>query len=422
MVGSETRAFWQGRWGYKESVAFSVGLIATGLLLQLLIGGVGGVLFTFPANIILGLAYLFLLITIHLTAGRTRLVLWMASSPTAVTLMLTLGMLVVLMGLTPQRNIQDMPVSGIIGKIGLDALIQTWYFAFIFLFLLTSLGLTTLQRTIPFKRSNIGFILNHLGLWLTLFAGVLGSGDVARLTMSIKEGKVEWRASDSQGIIYEMPIAVELHDFVMEEYPANLYLIDTRSGEPLPLSKPQHIASEDSLSAGFLGNWRIDVVKKLNSAAAVTADKYEQYFAQGACQAAYIKASDSIKGKYKEGWVSSGSFIFPHKALYLNDTTGVLMGIPEPRKFRSLVTIYTKNGIRADTAIEVNRSVHINGWTIYQLGYDDKMGRWSTLSTLEFVRDPWIPVVYTGLAMLLAGAVYMFWIAGRKRKLKIDVE
>lgn len=416
------RRIWQGVWGYKEAFVACIGLIAVGVFLQLSIGGVGNTIFSYPFNVVFGGFYLVILVVLQLAAGKRAIVRWMGSSPTAITLMLMLGFTVLLMGVTPQRNLYEAPQGGVVSRIGLDAILHTWYFAFIFFFLLTSLGLITVKRLIPFHKKNIGFVLNHLGLWLTLFAGVLGSGDMARLTMSLTEGKVEWRGQDRQGVIYEMPIATELHDFAMEEYAANLYLIDTRTGDALPKEKPVHLALEDSLTKGDIEGWQIEVVRKMDDAAPVTADKYVRYINMGSCQAAYIKATSRDGRQKKEGWISSGSFMFPHKSLYLTDTLGLLMGVPEPKKFRSEVTIYSKNGVRVDTSIEVNRPVVVDGWTIYQLGYDDKMGKWSNQSTIEMVKDPWLKVVYVGLLMVLAGAVYLFWIANKQKKELSNVE
>ncbi|WP_052180722.1 cytochrome c biogenesis protein ResB [Alistipes sp. ZOR0009] len=416
------RPIWQGIWGYKEAFVVCLGLVAVGILLQLTVGCVGNTLFSYPFNVLFGGAYLVVLVVLQLAAGKRTIIRWMGSSPTAITLMLMLGFTVLLMGVTPQRNLYEAPQGGFVSRIGLDAILHTWYFAFIFFFLLTSLGLTAVKRLVPFRKKNIGFVLNHLGLWLTLFAGVLGSGDIAQLTMNLTEGKVEWRAQDRQGVVYEMPIATELHDFTMEEYPANLYLIDTRTGDALPKEKPVHLALEDSLTKGNLEGWQIEVVSKMNDAAPVAADKYVRYINIGSCQAAYIKATSHDGRQKKEGWISSGSFMFPHKSLYLTDTLGLLMGVPEPKKFRSEVTIYSKTGLRLDTCIEVNRPVVVDGWTIYQLGYDDQMGRWSNKSTVEMVKDPWLKVVYTGLLMLLAGAVYLFWIANKQKREVRNVE
>lgn len=422
MAQNTRQSIWTKVWGYKVSILFSVGLIFVGFVLQISVGGIPGRMFSYPHNIIVGICYLFAIIVIYLMAGKGKLVKWLASSQTAIVLMLALGLLVMLMGVTPQRDAFDKSANSLIGKLGLDMLVQTWYFAFIFIMLLTSLGLATIQRTIPFKKKNMGFILNHLGLWLTLFAGVFGSGDVARLTMNVAEGEVEWRAKDRQGVLYEMPVAIDLHDFTMEEYPGNLYLIDTRTGEALPKGKSKHVALEDSLSKGKLGDWDISIVRTITDAAPVNADKFEHYNSIGSCQAAYIVAKNKVNGVSKEGWISSGSFMFPHKSLYLNDTLGLLMSVPEPKKFRSEVTIYTKSGVKLDTSVEVNQSIIVDGWRIYQLGYDDKMGKWSTLSTFEMVKDPWLNVVYTGLLLLLAGALHMFWIANRQKERENHVE
>jgi hypothetical protein len=50
----------------------------------------------------------------------------------------------------------------------------------------------------------------------------------------------------------------------------------------------------------------------------------------------------------------------------------------------------------------------VDGWKIYQFGYDTQQGANSRISILELVSDPWLPFVYTGIYMMLAGAVCMF--------------
>ena len=53
---------------------------------------------------------------------------------------------------------------------------------------------------------------------------------------------------------------------------------------------------------------------------------------------------------------------------------------------------------------------------IYQYSYDDSKGKYSDTSLFELVRDPWLKVVYTGIFMLLAGALFLF-IAGPKKRI-----
>ena len=78
-----------------------------------------------------------------------------------------------------------------------------------------------------------------------------------------------------------------------------------------------------------------------------------------------------------------------------------------PRRFASDIRIQTKTGKNIQTTVEVNKPVEVDGWKIYQYGYDTQMGAMSQYSILELVSDPWLPLVYTGIYMMLAGAILM---------------
>ena len=80
-----------------------------------------------------------------------------------------------------------------------------------------------------------------------------------------------------------------------------------------------------------------------------------------------------------------------------------------------LKKILTKTGKNIETTVDVNKPYEVDGWKIYQYGYDTQMGAKSQISILELVSDPWLPLVYTGIYMMLAGAVCMFVIGGRRR-------
>ena len=136
----------------------------------------------------------------------------------------------------------------------------------------------------------------------------LGNADMQRLKMITVKGEPEWRALTSQQQIVEMPIAIELKEFIMETY-------------------------------------------------------------------------------------DDGS----------------------PRRFASDIQILTKTGGNKQATVEVNKPVEVDGWKIYQYGYDTQMGAMSQYSILELVSDPWLPLVYTGIYMMLAGAVCMF-LKGKKVK------
>ena len=86
-----------------------------------------------------------------------------------------------------------------------------------------------------------------------------------------------------------------------------------------------------------------------------------------------------------------------------------------PKRFASEIQIQTKSGTNLLTTVDVNKPAEVDGWKIYQYGYDTSMGVQSNTSILELVSDPWLRYVYLGIYMMLFGGVLMF-VFGVRRK------
>ena len=76
-----------------------------------------------------------------------------------------------------------------------------------------------------------------------------------------------------------------------------------------------------------------------------------------------------------------------------------------PKRFASDITVYTEDGKTVQGTVEVNKPLKVNGWKIYQYGYDVQYGADSPYSVFQLVRDPWILWVYIGIFMMIAGAL-----------------
>ena len=144
--------------------------------------------------------------------------------------------------------------------------------------------------------------------------------------------------------------------------------------------------------------------------------KFVAFHSIGATYAVYIEADNRLTGVRREGWVSCGSFLFPYKALRLDEQVSLVMPEREPQRFASDVKLYTQSGRKLEAVIEVNRPLTVEGWKVYQLSYDESKGKWSDISVFELVRDPWLPLVYSGIWMLIAGAVWMFVTASKRKE------
>lgn len=84
-----------------------------------------------------------------------------------------------------------------------------------------------------------------------------------------------------------------------------------------------------------------------------------------------------------------------------------------PKRFASDIEVLTQSDDNVIATVDVNKPVEVKGWKIYQYSYDERMGTRSRTSIFELVKDPWLPAVYTGIYMMLAGALFMF-IFGRR--------
>lgn len=84
-----------------------------------------------------------------------------------------------------------------------------------------------------------------------------------------------------------------------------------------------------------------------------------------------------------------------------------------PKQFISNLNVYTKSGDKLEGVdVEVNKPLSINHWKIYQYGYDHTNPQHIQTSVLQLVRDPWQPLVYLGIIILLMGALSMIITSG----------
>ena len=302
---------WTKPYDMKEGFLIGGGLIFAGLMLELSVGPVDWDAFRWPVNGIVLAGFLALIAIIFLLRKRVYGFQFIGTYKAAIPALVYAVVLTIIMGLTRQE------VNGT----WLNNMLSFWPFVLIYVYIAVILGQIILRRIINCQLSiinlkrDIPFLLNHLGLFLAMTTATLGNADMQRLKMITVKGEPEWRALTSQQQIVEMPIAIELKEFIMETY-------------------------------------------------------------------------------------DDGS----------------------PRRFASDIQILTQSGKNIQTTVEVNKPVEVDGWKIYQYGYDTQMGAMSQTSILELVSDPWLPLVYTGIYMMLAGAVCMFILGGRSRVSENKVE
>jgi hypothetical protein len=205
-----------------------------------------------------------------------------------------------------------------------------------------------------------------------------------------------------------MPFSMKLLDFNIELYNPKIAVADRSKGKIVQ----KHGETLPVIHKGFettLIDWKISVMEYLPFAIK-TDSGYIQVDKPGSMAVAFVETRDIITGDTASGWIASGSLMFDPRFLSLKRSQILILTEPEPRKFESLVVIKDAKGVTDTVKLEVNKPHRVKGWKLYQISYDTRMGKYSTLSVIEAVKDPWLPLVYTGILLLLGGAIYLFWL------------
>ena len=256
---------WKKPWGYKEGFICGAGLFVTGLLLQWSVGGIRWGLFAWPVNIIVLVLFLLLLAGMHGLRKRVYCFGWLSHYTAAVSSLVCVAAITVIMGLV--RQVPSAHPSADV--IGFSKMLSFWPFVLLYVWLVAVLGMTILRAAIPFNVRKIPFLLNHAGLFVALLTATLGNADMQRLKMITQLGKTEWRAIDEGGKLTELPLAVELKEFTIHEYPPKLMLIDNETGQALPKDMPEHLLLEEKVERGKLLDWDMLAVTIISSSLTV---------------------------------------------------------------------------------------------------------------------------------------------------------
>ena len=382
-------------------------LLVAGTALQLSVGDLNPSFLAYPWGVILAVNYLYLLVFIYAFAGKWTWVKGLYDRPACIASLASLLVLTLVFGLVRQ----DDATGGLVGALGFSRMTSSWIFNLFLFHFMTVIGLMTIDDLAHWKKRNKLASAFHLIFLGILVSTLFGSGDKVRVRVVTTVGRPVQGGMTRDDKPLALPFSLMLKEFSMDEYPPRLYLVEEGS-----LSKDfVEVGSSDV--EGMLGDWQIRCVQVLDRAGRMSADSaFVSMNHVGDTSATLVRATHITEGKVVEGWVSCGSHIFAGSSLQLPDGRVVVMPRREPKKYLSRVEVADEDGVR-NLEISVNHPATVGAWKIYQVGYDNDRGRWSTTSVLECVKDGWYAVIHVALWSVLVAGVCMF-ILGWKNKRK----
>jgi len=393
---NKIKLIWSFPWNYKEGFIFAFGFLILGFLMEI----VNPLHHYTPPRYPYNLTYVAILVILTIAAStlwrNKPIVVWLSSIKSSIPAIILFAFQVFLLAVIPQKQ-TEIPI-------GLRIITRTWYFTLSALYLTITLGFAIAKRIYPFNFANTAFTLNHLGLWLCVVAGLLGYGDKQEVKMQVSVNQLVWYGINDKGKDVELSIAIRLEKFIAEYYTPKPALM-VRGVETPILPKNHPDISIDSTFS----------IEGVNV-------KVHQYY-----QRAYISDSGFIdargvpftgpaalvevstkNGQSAKGWIAPECASFAERYLTINEDTILRLLPAEPKYYASDILLYTKRGIAEQKhRIEVNSPLKVDGWFIYQYGYDNRAGADSGFSIFLAVYDPWLNVVYAGMLMILFGTILM---------------
>ena len=407
---------WNKPWSMKEGFAIGIGLMVTGLVLQFTMKAVEWSRLAWPVNIIILCCFVVAAVVMYALRKKAYALRFLATYHCAVPALILASALTIVMGLTRQVADGQPPADWL----GITRMLSFWPFVLLYVYVTVILSQVSLMQLLHFKWRKLPSLISHIGLLMTLLTATLGSADMQRLRMMVNKETPEWRVSDSAtGKMKELNMAVLLKEFTIDEYPPKLMFYDEVRGALMPENNPAVLLIDNEFQGGELQGWQVEVDEVIDEAQPVMdADStyYEEWHQSGAVTALHVTASLPDGSRSVTGWITSGSYMFPYQLLPVTQHQSIVMAEREPQRYLSRVEIMTESGRHAEADILVNQPYSIGGWKIYQLNYDTSRGKWSEISVLELVRDPWLPFVYEGIYLMIAGAVLLLFTAQRKKE------
>lgn len=393
---------------YKRMMQHCALLLVAGTMLHFFLGKVDSSFLAYPWGVILAVNYLYLLILLRANADKWQWVKKWYDRAAYITSLASMLILTLLFGLIRQ----DGSTEGVAGCLGFTQMSSSWIFNLFLLHFTTVMGLKAVDDVWHWSKRKLPNVLIHVSVFVIFTAAIFGSGDKAKVKVTLPLGMPEQMGVVSDGLSVRLPFTLTLKEFVLEEYPPHIHLYDNET------LSPEFAVIDGEGSVGNIGDWQLECIGYLSDAARFSSDSgYVDMQHVGATTAVLLKATHANTGQTAEGWVSCGSHIFEGNALLLPDGSRLVMPQREAKKYLSRVEVSDKKQT-STFDIAVNHPATIGPWKIYQSGYDSNRGRWSTISVLECVKDGWYILVHIAMWMILAAAVLLFlmgW-SGRKKK------
>lgn len=308
--------------------------------------------------------------------------------------------------------------SDILVKTGLSNIYACWWF--IFCIILFSLNLLVcLINRFSLKKRMMGTVISHLSILIILAGALIGMLFGEKGMINIIEGDT----ADSfifRDKTINLGFSIRLNDFIYSEHtdPKEKLLIyhlenkntcnmkdhaEKCATSNLIATIPVDTGIESAIADT---GYKVKVLRYIPDFVMDTASKQVASRSNQANNPALELELKDKKGAAKTVWVFA-RYPDMHQDPEANFRIAYNWAMRRPKDFISKVTVLKDGKEVLNKDIRVNEPLSFGGYSFFQSSYDSEELKWTGL---QVVKDPGVPLIYSGFLLLIFGLVIIFYI------------
>lgn len=303
-------------------------------------------------------------------------------------------------GLTPSEYIQryGRQIYRLFFLLGFTDIYHSFWFILLLFLLAANLLLCSLNRIK--MRKGVGLIIAHLSILLILSGAIISAVGAERGLMPIYEGQARDSFIMDNQKVKNLDFKIYLEDFILEWYGANRHQVTVSINDPSlekvfeikeGLDYPVEGSSYSFRVLRYIPDFYLDINKEVKTRSNEPNNP-----------ALWVRITN---GRVNEDrWIFSNFPDFSEGKDKNIELAYKWQG--NIKDFKSKLKVIEGDKTVLAKVIEVNHPLKYKGYTFYQSTYNPKELNWTGI---EVVKDPGVPLVYTGFALLNIGVIIIFY-------------
>lgn len=207
---------------HKQLIGRYASLLLAGIALQFFVGEVNPSFMSYPWSLVVAVNYLYILILLYAKSDSVKCIRRLYDRPAYLSSLVSMLVLTLLFGLIRQ----DGSTGGVWGLLGFTRMATSWIFVLFLVHFTTVIGLKAIEDVYRWQHRKWSALVMHVSFFIILASAIFGSGDKVRVKVTTALDTPIGMGLTENREMYELPFVLTLKEFVLEEYPPQVYVID----------------------------------------------------------------------------------------------------------------------------------------------------------------------------------------------------